>query len=277
MLSLLAEPNLTTLSDETASFLAGGEVPIPVPQAYNVTTIDYKTYGVALSFTPVLLPDGRIAMTVKPEVSEISNTQTLTINNYQVPSFITRRAEANVEMASGQTMAIAGLFQRRLQDDVDRLPGLGDLPVLGALFRSTRFQRDETELVILITPYLSQPTQSPDIPLPTDDAAALRVFPRSDVGAAGVSADVAATIGPDAGPLTKPRASARAIGVSAAAMRCARSISSAVRPAPKLCSPSAWASSVWPARASSSPWLAGIHPRPCGAATAWRISSRAPS
>ena len=170
VLTLLAEPNLTTLSGETASFLAGGEVPIPVPQAFNVTTIQYKQFGVSLAFTPTLLPGNRIAMRVRPEVSEISNVNSLAINGYTVPAFVTRRAESNVELASGQTVAIAGLFQRRQQDDLDRVPFLGDLPVLGALFRSQRFQRDETELMILVTPYLTAPTAAPDaIPLPTDD------------------------------------------------------------------------------------------------------------
>jgi len=170
VLTLLAEPNLTTLSGETASFLAGGEVPIPVPQAFNVTTIQYKQFGVSLAFTPTLLPGNRIAMRVRPEVSEISTVNALNINGYVVPAFVTRRAESNVELASGQTIAIAGLFQRRLQDDLDRVPFLGDVPVLGALFRSQRFQRAETELMILVTPYLSAPTGAPGaIPLPTDD------------------------------------------------------------------------------------------------------------
>ena len=170
VLTLLAEPNLTTLSGETASFLAGGEVPIPVPQALNVTTIQYKQFGVSLAFTPTLLPGNRIAMRVRPEVSEISNVNAVSVNGYNVPAFVTRRAESNVELASGQTVAIAGLFQRRRQDDLDRVPFLGDLPVLGALFRSQRFQREETELMILVTPYLTTPTSAPNaIPLPTDD------------------------------------------------------------------------------------------------------------
>lgn len=170
VLTLLAEPNLTTLSGETASFLAGGEVPIPVPQALNVTTIQYKQFGVSLAFTPTLLPGNRIAMRVRPEVSEISNVNAVSVNGYNVPAFVTRRAESNVELASGQTVAIAGLFQRRQQDDLDRVPFLGDLPVLGALFRSQRFQREETELMILVTPYLTTPTSAPNaIPLPTDD------------------------------------------------------------------------------------------------------------
>lgn len=177
VLTLLAEPNLTTLSGETASFLAGGEVPIPVPQAFNVTTIQYKQFGVSLAFTPTLLPGNRIAMRVRPEVSEISNVNGISVNGVTVPSFTTRRAESNVELASGQTIAIAGLFQRRVQDDLDRVPFLGDIPVLGALFRSQRFQRDETELMILVTPYLAVPASAPGaIPLPTDD---LNSRPRS--------------------------------------------------------------------------------------------------
>ena len=170
VLTLLAEPNLTTISGETASFLAGGEVPIPVPQSFGVTTIEYKKFGVGLAFTPTLLPGNRIAMRVRPEVSEISNVNALNLNGNVVPSFITRQAETNVELASGQTVAIAGLFQRRRQDDLDRVPFLGDLPILGALFRSQRFQQSETELMILITPFLSTPTSEPGaIPLPTDD------------------------------------------------------------------------------------------------------------
>ncbi len=176
MLSLLAEPNLTAMSGETASFLAGGEVPIPVPQALGVTTIQYKQYGVQLAFTPTLLPGNRVALRVRPQVSELSSANATTIAGTPVPAFISRQANTSVEMASGQTLAIAGLFQRNEQNNVSRFPVLGDLPVLGALFRSTRYQRDETELVILITPYLTQPVSTPDaIALPTDDASLAKV------------------------------------------------------------------------------------------------------
>ena len=167
LLKLLAEPNLTTLSGETASFLAGGEVPIPVPQSFGVTTIDYKRYGVQLQFTPTLLGGDRIAMRVQPEVSEISSANSVTINGTTVPSFINRRVQSNVEMASGQTLAIAGLFQRNEQTSISRFPWLSDIPILGALFRSVSYQRNETELVILVTPYLSVPVGSASrIPLP---------------------------------------------------------------------------------------------------------------
>jgi len=169
LLTMLAEPNLTTLSGETAHFLAGGEVPIPVPQALGVTTIEYKSYGVELAFTPTILPGERIAMRVHPSVSEISSANAISINGTSVPSFIERDAESNVEMASGQTLAIAGLFQRNEQNNVNKFPFLGDVPVLGALFRSTAYQRDETELVILVTPYLTQPVSNPEaFALPTD-------------------------------------------------------------------------------------------------------------
>lgn len=170
VVTLLAEPNLTTLSGETASFLAGGEIPIPVPQTLAVTTVQYKPFGVSLAFTPTLLPGNRIAMRVRPEVSELDFTNGGTISGFRIPTFTTRRTETNVELASGQTLAIAGLFQRNLLDNLDRVPFLGDVPVLGGLFRSQEFQRQETELMILVTPLLSVPTSAPGaIPLPTDD------------------------------------------------------------------------------------------------------------
>ena len=168
LLTTLAEPNLTTISGETARFAAGGEVPIPVPQALGVTTITYKRYGVELDFTPTLLPGDRIALHVHPTVSEISNANAVSIAGTSVPSFIERETDTNVEMASGQTLAIAGLFQRIDNQSISKFPGLGDIPVLGALFRSTAFQRNETELVILVSPYVSQPVANPAVPLPTD-------------------------------------------------------------------------------------------------------------
>ena len=171
LLNTLAEPNLTTLSGETAHFHAGGEVPIPVPQSFGVTTIQYKSFGVELGFTPTILPGDRIAMRVHPSVSEISSANSVTISGVSVPSFIERDAESNVEMASGETLAIAGLFQRNEQNDISKFPFLGDVPVLGAIFRSTAYQRDETELVILVTPYLTQPVSNPAaFALPTDQS-----------------------------------------------------------------------------------------------------------
>jgi len=156
--NMLAEPNLTALSGETASFLAGGEFPIPVSQGNNAVTIEYKQYGVGLAFTPIVLSDGRISMRVRPEVSQLDDANGVTLNNFRVPALTTRRAETTVELGSGQSFMIAGLLQNSGNNSVDKTPVLGDLPILGALFRSTKFQRQETELVVIVTPYLVRPT-----------------------------------------------------------------------------------------------------------------------
>jgi pilus assembly protein CpaC len=157
LVSILAEPNLTALSGETASFLAGGEFPIPVSQALGSTTIEYKQYGVGLAFTPVVLADGRISMRVRPEVSELSDAGSVKVGTVQVPALLTRRAETTVELGSGQSFMIAGLMRSTANNSVNKAPFLGDLPILGALFRSTKFQRQETELVVIVTPYLVRP------------------------------------------------------------------------------------------------------------------------
>ena len=167
LVSILAEPNLSALSGETASFLAGGEFPIPVPQSNNAVTIEYKQYGVGLAFTPVVLADGRISMRVRPEVSELSNEGSVSLNGYVIPALTTRRAETTVELGSGQSFMIAGLLRNSSTNDVNKAPFLGDLPILGALFRSTRYKRSETELVIIVTPYLVRPTSRP-MALPTN-------------------------------------------------------------------------------------------------------------
>jgi pilus assembly protein CpaC len=167
VVSTLAEPNLTALSGETASFLAGGEFPIPVSQAIGAVTIEYKQYGVGLAFTPVVLADGRISMRVRPEVSQLSDAGSVRLNGFTVPALTTRRAETTVELGSGQSFMIAGLLQNSNSNSVEKAPFLGDLPVLGALFRSTSFQRNETELVIIVTPYLVRPV-SEQLALPTD-------------------------------------------------------------------------------------------------------------
>ena len=153
----LAEPNLTALSGETASFLAGGEFPIPVSQGNQAISIEYKQYGVGLAFTPIVLADGRISMRVRPEVSELSDAGALKLGGFTVPSLTTRRAETTVELGSGQSFMIAGLLQNRNRNNITKAPFLGDLPILGMLFRSTSYQRDETELVIIVTPYLVRP------------------------------------------------------------------------------------------------------------------------
>jgi pilus assembly protein CpaC len=157
VVTTLAEPNLTALSGETASFLAGGEFPIPISQSLGAVTIEYKQYGVGLAFTPVVLGDGRISMRVRPEVSQLSDAGSVQLNGYTVPALTTRRAETTVELGSGQSFMIAGLLQNSNTNNIEKAPFLGDIPILGALFRSTKFQRNETELVIIVTPYLVRP------------------------------------------------------------------------------------------------------------------------
>jgi pilus assembly protein CpaC len=166
LVTILAEPNLTALSGETASFLAGGEFPVPISQSLGAITIEYKQYGVGLAFTPYVLADGRISMRVRPEVSELSNEGTIRLNGFNVPALTTRRAETTVELGSGQSFMIAGLLRNTNTNNVNKAPFLGDLPILGALFRSTSFRRSETELVIIVTPYLVRPT-SGKLALPT--------------------------------------------------------------------------------------------------------------
>jgi pilus assembly protein CpaC len=165
--SILAEPNLTALSGETASFLAGGEYPIPVSQGNDSVSVEYKQYGVGLAFTPIVLADGRISMRVRPEVSELSNNGSVVLNDTRIPALLVRRAETTVELGSGQSFMIAGLLRNTSTNDINKAPFLGDLPILGSLFRSTSFQRQETELVIIVTPYLVRPV-SGQLAMPTN-------------------------------------------------------------------------------------------------------------
>ena len=168
LVTILAEPNLTALTGETASFLAGGEFPILVPDSNGRVTIEFKKFGVSLAFTPTVIGETRINLHVQPEVSQLSSKNSVTLNNFVVPSLTTRRAETTVELGSGQSFAIAGLLQNNVTHDIRKFPGLGDIPVLGALFRSDRFQRDETELVIIVTPYVVRPTSRMRLAAPTD-------------------------------------------------------------------------------------------------------------
>jgi pilus assembly protein CpaC len=164
----LAEPNLVALSGETASFLAGGEFPIPSSNGINGTSIEFKQYGVSLAFTPYVLEGGRISMRVRPEVSELSDEGSIQINGFRVPSLTTRRAETTVELGSGQSFMIGGLLRNSSNNSVEKAPILGSLPILGALFRSNSFRRSESELVIVVTPYLVKPVNASQIALPTD-------------------------------------------------------------------------------------------------------------
>ncbi|TVS00250.1 MAG: type II and III secretion system protein family protein [Rhodospirillales bacterium] len=172
LISVLAEPNLTALTGETASFLAGGEFPILVPGSNGQVTIEFKKFGVSLAFTPTLLSESRISLRVRPEVSELSTEGAVSIPVFgsvlSVPSLTVRRAETTVELGSGQSFAIAGLLRNSVSHSVKKFPGLGDIPILGALFRSDRFLRNESELVIIITPYVVRPATATAFAAPTD-------------------------------------------------------------------------------------------------------------
>jgi pilus assembly protein CpaC len=167
LITVLAEPSLTAMSGETASFLAGGEFPIPLAQDNNKVTVEFKQFGISLAFTPTLIGESRINLKVRPEVSQLSSAGAIKISALEIPALTTRRANTTVELGSGQSFAIAGLLQNNGNQGINKFPMLGDLPVLGALFRSTKFQRDETELVIIVTPYLVRAT-SDRLALPTD-------------------------------------------------------------------------------------------------------------
>jgi len=180
LITILAEPNLTAVSGQTASFLAGGEFPIPVAQAgasnSTTITIEFKQFGVSLDFIPTVLSGDRISLRVRPEVSQLSNQGAITLTNLTIPALSVRRAETTVELGSGDSFAIAGLIQNNTATDLNKYPGLGDLPVLGPLFRSTNFQRNESELVIIVTPYVVRPANAQAMRLPTDG-----LFPASDL------------------------------------------------------------------------------------------------
>lgn len=168
LVSVLAEPNLTALSGETASFLAGGEFPVPVGRDNNEVQIEFKEFGVSLSFTPTVMSRNRISLRVRPEVSDLSENGSIKIGDLLIPALATRRAETTVELGSGQSFAIGGLISNSTRSNVEKLPGLGDLPILGTLFRSTNFRRSESELVIIVTPYLVTPRREPDLASPVD-------------------------------------------------------------------------------------------------------------
>ena len=150
--STLANPNLTALSGETATFLAGGEIPIPLSTGFGAVSVEYKQYGVSLSYTPTVLSDGRISLRVRPEVSQLSSLGAVTISGTSIPALTTRRAETTLELGSGQSMMIGGLLSNSRDNSIEKTPWLGDLPLIGSLFRSNAFKRNETELVIIITP-----------------------------------------------------------------------------------------------------------------------------
>ena len=164
LLRVLDEPNLITESGEQASFLAGGQIPIPVPQpgaSGTVITIQYQNYGVQLNFIPVVLGDGRIRIKVSPQVSALDKSNGIQLDGFSIPAFTTDNVQTVVELGEGQTFCLAGLLQNTMTATTSEIPGLSDLPVLGALFSSVSYQRDETELVVMVTPYLVSP-MNPD-------------------------------------------------------------------------------------------------------------------
>jgi pilus assembly protein CpaC len=172
LLKVLAEPTLITLSGKTANFLAGGEFPIPVPQSSGgggtTITIEYKPFGVGLNFTPTVLSNKKINMQVTPEVSDLDFSNALTISGFVVPSVTTRRVSTVIELADGQSFAIAGLLKDDVREIVSKFPLLGDIPILGALFRSTSFSKNESELIVIVTPHLVKPLDMAKQTLPTD-------------------------------------------------------------------------------------------------------------
>ncbi|HYE00972.1 MAG TPA: type II and III secretion system protein family protein [Alphaproteobacteria bacterium] len=170
LVKTLAEPNLTAVSGEAANFLAGGEFPVPVGRDEDdgTITLEFKRFGVSLNFTPVVLSSGRISLRIQTEVSALSSEGAIQTAGLVVPALSVRRVETNVEMASGNSLVLAGLLRNDATNTVSGLPWLKDMPVLGTLFRSTAFQRNETELVIVASPYIVRPTAPGEIALPTD-------------------------------------------------------------------------------------------------------------
>ena len=168
LVSTLASPNLTTISGETATFLAGGEFPIPISTGLGEVSVQYKNFGVSLSYTPTVLSNGRISIRVAPEVSEITTNGAVVLNGFSIPAVSTRRAETTVELGSGESFMIAGLMQNNYNSAIDKTPGLADVPILGTLFKSDGYRRNETELMIVVTPYLVKPVSDSEIVLPTD-------------------------------------------------------------------------------------------------------------
>ncbi|PXF56881.1 MAG: pilus assembly protein CpaC [Deltaproteobacteria bacterium] len=168
VIKILAKPTLITLSGEEAEFLAGGEFPVPVPKNWNEVTIEWKKYGVELQFTPRVLSNNKISLKVLPGVSELDYEHAVEFLGYVIPALTTRYASTTIELDDGQSFAIAGLLNETIYENIEKFPGLGDIPVLGALFRSSNFKKHETELVIIVTPHLVKPLDMAKQTLPTD-------------------------------------------------------------------------------------------------------------
>jgi pilus assembly protein CpaC len=171
LVKTLAEPNLTAISGEAANFLAGGEFPIPLIDSDGKMSVTFKKYGISVAFTPVVLSEGRISLKIDTEVSELTSTGAVTLNNIQIPALKTRHAKSTVELPSGGTLAMAGLISEDMRKNIDGTPALKDLPILGTLFRSQDFIKNETELVVLVTPYVARPNAIQKLAKPTDGLA----------------------------------------------------------------------------------------------------------
>lgn len=234
-ITTLAEPTLVALSGETASFLAGGEFPVPVAQGNGgggvgggqSLTVEWKPFGVSLAFTPTVLADGVINLVVSPEVSSIDPTASIVINGLTIPGIQTRRAKSVVELRDGESFALAGLLRRDFQDTVRQFPILGNIPIIGSLFRSTGFQKEETELVMIVTPRLVRPARAGTLKAPTDrvgppNEADLFLLGRTDTGVPlpqPFNQNVPVVVPappppppPPAGPIVGSRANAKPIG-----------------------------------------------------------------
>jgi pilus assembly protein CpaC len=169
LITTLSEPNLTAMSGQTASFLAGGEFPVPVAQdTTGAITVAFKPYGVSLDFTPTVLADNRISLKVRPEVSEIDTTNSVTLDSIKIPALTVRRVETTVELSSGQSFAIGGLLQSKTSNILAQFPGLGRLPILGKLFSSKNYQDNKSEVVVIVTPYIVQPADPGQLRQPLD-------------------------------------------------------------------------------------------------------------
>lgn len=164
----LASPNLTAVSGETAEFNSGGSFPIPVNSGLGATTVEFRQFGVGLSYTPTVLSDGRISISLRTEVSDISTNGAVILNGFQVPAITQRVAETTVELGSGESFMIAGLLSNSSNSSISKIPGIGDVPILGNLFKSDNWQKNQTELMIVVTPYLVKPVNASEIRLPTD-------------------------------------------------------------------------------------------------------------
>jgi pilus assembly protein CpaC len=158
LIRTLAEPNMTAISGETANFLAGGEYPIPVVDSQGQLSVQYKKFGVGLAFTPIVLSEGRISLKIESEVSELTTDGAVVLSNISIPALKTRQAKTTIELPSGGSLAIAGLISDSTKQNIDGFPGLKDVPMIGTLFRSRDFIKSETELVVIVTPYLVRPT-----------------------------------------------------------------------------------------------------------------------